>query len=64
MLYQQAHRRPAARFLRRAVAFLLGIAGYLACQRSDAAYLNGMDAHRLEDLGLRRTENGSYRFFD
>jgi hypothetical protein len=31
--------------------------------RVDTAYLDGMRPSELEDLGLRRSDDGAYRFF-
>ena len=60
MLFQPA---PRTRILKRAIALVGGIFSGLAGRRSDAAYLDGMRPGELEDLGLRRTDDGAYRFF-
>ncbi len=60
MLFQPA---PRPRIFRRAIAFIGGIFAGIASNRSDAAYLDGMRGSELEDLGLRRSDDGSYRSF-
>ena len=60
MLFQPA---PRTRILKRAIALLGGIFAGLAGSRSDTAYLDGMRQGELEDLGLRRSDDGAYRLF-
>ncbi len=60
MLFQPA---PRSHFLKRALAFTTGILAGIVGNRADAAYLDGMRPSELEDLGLRRGDDGGYRFF-
>ena len=64
MLYKQNNRRPLARFIRRVVAAIAATLASAARTRSDARWLDGVPDSRLEDLGLRRSDDGRYRFFD
>ena len=64
MLFQPTPKRNATTFIRRTFAVAAGFMAGLVRQRSDRAYLDGMRPGELEELGLRRGENGGYRFFD
>lgn len=63
MLYQPKPRNPAAAFARHALATIAGVFAGLGRSASDGAYLDGMRSSELEDLGLRRVDDGSYRTF-
>jgi uncharacterized protein YjiS (DUF1127 family) len=63
MLYQP---RPELRAPEHARLLLAAAAGALASlfkRRRDVMYLDGMRRSELEDLGLRRSHDGSYRPF-
>ena len=64
MLYKQNNRRPVALFFRGIVAAIAASLASVARRRSDARWLDGVPDSRLEDLGLRRSDDGHYRFFD
>lgn len=59
MLYQ-TNRRP---LVVRLLAAAFGLVAGLARSRADIAYLDGLPRSGLEDLGLRRGDDGSYRMF-
>ena len=61
MLFQPVPRTPLAR---RMLAVVTGTLASLLRSRADAAYLEGLRADELEDLGLRRGEDGQYRPFN
>ena len=63
MLFQNNRNRTATAILRRSFAFIAGIAVGLTRQHGDQAYLDGMRPRELEELGLRRSDDGGYRFF-
>jgi len=60
MLFQPA---PRTRIFKRAIALIGGAFVRIAGTRTDAAYHDGMRPSELEDLGLRRSDDGAYRFF-
>lgn len=62
MLYQPKPRTAAVIARNVFVAIVGAFAGLGRC-RSDGAYLDGMRSSELEDLGLRRGDDGSYRTF-
>jgi uncharacterized protein YjiS (DUF1127 family) len=64
MLFQATPKRNAATVIRRTVAIIAGFTAGLVRHRGDQMYLDGMRPDELEDLGLRRSDNGGYRFFD
>lgn len=65
MLHQQKTRRMAiTRPPRRLLAFALGIFDAMRRNRDDSAQLDGLTDRHLEELGLRRTSDSRYRFFD
>ena len=64
MLFQATPKRNATTGIRRTLAIIAGFAAGMVRQRGDQAYLDGMRPDELEDLGLRRSDNGGYRFFD
>jgi hypothetical protein len=61
MLYQSTTR--IGRLTRRAFGFAAGLFAIMRKPHSDGVYLDGMRPSELEDLGLRRGDDGSYRFF-
>jgi hypothetical protein len=61
MLYQSRNR--ISLIARRALGLAAGLLAVLTKPHSDGAYLDGMRTSELEDLGLRRVDDGSYRFF-
>ncbi|KQV08626.1 hypothetical protein [Devosia sp. Root105] len=63
MLYQPKARNNAAALARHVLVAIAGVFGGLGRGRSDGAYLDGMRGSELEDLGLRRGDDGSYRTF-
>lgn len=60
MLFQPV---PRPRIFTRAIALIGGVLSGLVGTRADTAYLDGMRPSELEDLGLRRSDDGVYRFF-
>ena len=62
MLYQPKA-RTAAKFAKQALGAIAGLLAGIARSHSDGAYLDGMRGGELEDLGLRRGDDGSYRTF-
>ena len=46
------------------LAVVTGTLASLLRSRADTAYLEGLRADELEDLGLRRGEDGQYRPFN
>lgn len=60
MLYQPKPRTAAA-FARHVLFAIAGAFAGLGRSASDGAYLEGMRGSELEDLGLRRSDDGSYR---
>ncbi len=60
MLFQP---QPRTSFARRAIAVLAALLASVGRNREDGAYLDGMRQGELEDLGLRRSDDGGYRFF-
>lgn len=62
MLYQPKP-RTAAVIARNALFAIVGVFAGLGRSGSDSAYLDGMRSSELEDLGLRRSDDGSYRTF-
>lgn len=63
MLYQPKPRNPAAALARHVLVAIAGVFGGLGRGHADGAYLDGMRGSELEDLGLRRVDDGSYRTF-
>lgn len=63
MLYHPRPHIRAANGLRLLVAAAAGALASLFRRRRDMMYLDGMRPSELEDLGLRRSDNGSYRSF-
>ncbi len=63
MLYQPKPRNAAAALARHALVAIAGVFAGLGRGHSDGAYLDGMRGSELEDLGLRRVDDGSYRTF-
>lgn len=62
MLYQPKPRTAAA-IARNVLVAIAGAFASLGRGQSDGAYLDGMRGSELEDLGLRRGDDGSYRTF-
>ncbi|MBL8591481.1 MAG: hypothetical protein JNK01_02265 [Devosia sp.] len=62
MLYQPKP-RTAAVIARNVLVAIAGAFAGLGRSASDGAYLDGMRGSELEDLGLRRGDDGSYRTF-
>lgn len=62
MLYQPKPRTAAA-LARHVLVAIAGVFAGLGRGQSDGAYLDGMRGSELEDLGLRRGDDGSYRTF-
>ncbi len=62
MLYQPKP-RTAAVIARNVWFAIAGVLAGLGRSSSDGAYLDGMRGRELEDLGLRRSDDGSYRTF-
>ncbi len=63
MLYQPKPRTGLLHVARRVLGTVAAAFAGLTTHRSDGAYLDGMRASELEDLGLRRDADGGYRFF-
>jgi hypothetical protein len=63
MLYQPRPQPAAAKPLRQLVVTVAGVFASLFKSRSDLMYLDGMRPGELEDLGLRRADDGRYRPF-
>lgn len=63
MLYQPKPRNSAAALARHVLVAVAGVFAGLGRGHSDGAYLDGMRGNELEDLGLRRGDDGSYRTF-
>ncbi|OEO29513.1 hypothetical protein VW23_025215 [Devosia insulae DS-56] len=63
MLYQPKPRNRAAALARHVLVAVAGVFAGLGRGHSDGAYLDGMRGSELEDLGLRRVDDGSYRTF-
>lgn len=61
MLFQPA---PRTSFVKRMLAFVAGTLASLLRSHADTGYLGGLRPDELEDLGLRRSEDGNYRFFN
>lgn len=64
MLYQPKPRTTAATLARRALGAIIGVLACVARTHSDDAYLDGMRDRELQDLGLRRGDDGGYRPFN
>ena len=62
MLYQPKT-RTAAKFAKHVLGAITGLFAGIARNHSDGAYLDGMRNSELEDLGLRRCDDGGYRMF-
>ena len=62
MLYQPKP-RTAGVIARNVLFAIAGVFAGLGRSASDGAYLDGMRASELDDLGLRRGDDGSYRTF-
>ena len=62
MLYQPKP-RTAGVIARHVLIAIAGAFASLGRGPSDGAYLDGMRGSELEDLGLRRGDDGSYRTF-
>jgi hypothetical protein len=62
MLYQPKPRTAAA-LARHVLIAIAGAFAGLGRSASDGAFLDGMRGSELEDLGLRRGDDGSYRTF-
>lgn len=62
MLYQPKT-RTAAKFAAHVLGAITGLFAGIARTHSDGAYLDGMRNSELEDLGLRRNDDGGYRMF-
>lgn len=62
MLYQPKP-RTAAVIARNVLVAIAGVFAGLGRGQSDGAYLDGMRGSELENLGLRRGDDGSYRTF-
>ena len=63
MLYQPKPRNAAAALARQVLVAIAGVFAGLGRSHADGAYLDGMRGSELEDLGLRRVDDGSYRTF-
>jgi hypothetical protein len=62
MLYQPKT-RTAAKFAKRVLGAIAGLFAGIGRIHLDGAYLDGMRSSELEDLGLRRNDDGGYRMF-
>ena len=62
MLYQPKT-RTAAKFARHVLGAIAGLFADIGRDYSDGAYLDGLRGSELEDLGLRRNDDGGYRMF-
>lgn len=63
MLYQPRPHLRAANEIRLLLTAAAGTLASLLTRRRDLIYLDDMRRSELEELGLRRSENGSYRSF-
>lgn len=63
MLYQPRPHLRAANAIRLLLTAAAGTLASLLTRRRDLMYLDDMRRSELEELGLRRSENGSYRSF-
>ena len=63
MLYQPKPRTSLLHVAKRVLGSVAAAFSGLATGRSDGAYLDRMRASELEDLGLRRGDDGGYRTF-
>lgn len=64
MLYQPKPRTRVATVARHVLVAIAGVFAGIGRSSSDGAYLDGMRSRELEDLGLRRGDDGSYRTFN
>ena len=62
MLYEPKT-RTAAKLAKHVLGAITGLFAGIGRTHSDGAYLDGMRASELEDLGLRRNDDGGYRMF-
>ena len=62
MLYQPKT-RTAAKFAKHLLGAITGWVAGIGRNHSDGAYLDGMRNSELEDLGLRRRDDGGYGMF-
>ena len=63
MLYQPKSRTTAATLAKHVLGAIAGLFTGMGRNQSDCAYLEGMRASELEDLGLRRRDDGGYGMF-
>ena len=63
MLYQPKPRTTAATFARHVLGAITGLLAGIGRTHADGAYLDGMRNSELEDLGLRRRDDGGYGMF-
>lgn len=64
MLYQPKPRTSLIQFAKRVLDLVVGTFAGIASSRADGTYLDGMRGSELEDLGLRRSDDGRYKFFE
>ena len=53
----------AAKFAKHVLGAITGLFAGIGRNHSDGAYLDGMRNSELEDLGIRRNDEGGYRMF-
>ena len=63
MLYQPKPRTTAAALAKNVLGAIAGMFAGIVRNRSDGAYLDGLRNSELEDLGLRRRDDGGYGMF-
>lgn len=63
MLYQPKPRTTAAMLAKNLLGAIAGMFAGIGRNHSDGAYLDGMRNSELEDLGLRRRDDGGYGMF-
>jgi hypothetical protein len=63
MLYQPKPEKKSPSPLRRSFAAIAGFLASLTRAHNNAQF-DGLSARHLGELGLRRTDDGGYRFFD
>ncbi len=62
MLYQPKP-RTAAKLAKHVLGVIAGLFAGIGRTHADGAYLDGMRGSELEDLGLRRRDDGGYGMF-
>jgi uncharacterized protein YjiS (DUF1127 family) len=63
LYYRKSKMALLKRSLRSIIAVVVAGLGNLHKARQDRVYLDGLRRSELEDLGLRRADDGSYRTF-